>query len=277
MLSFEKLKHKVCKLCTKNPERVWVKRGYIILALSLTVIVFFGVLFMKNRWDYQKKVMLSSTQGGFNYGPSKLWKHRVQLEEIDSVKKCYSGLEVDVVFERGVFDLRYAVNKPSRNNSLEDLFYRLRLDSSMRYWLDFRNLTKENIVEVSDSLVKLLDKYQVTNRVIIESRAPDMLNELSKKGVFTSYWLPYFDVNAKDRWEDVAFEIRECLSKNKVTVISAHYRYHEFIHKYFSDCYVHTWTNGLIGDKDKDEVSSLVEDSLYKVVLVDYTCLNIED
>ncbi len=245
----------------------------ISLVVAVVCIIFFGLYFLQNRANYRDMILSSSTVGGFNYGDNKLWKHRAEIHELDLTINCYGGLEVDVVYDGGVFDLRHGVDEPSRKYSLKDLFRESSRDSTVRYWLDFKNLTSSNVEEVGRGLADIFVKYKVGNRVIVESPCPNYLDALSKKNIFTSYWIPHFDLSNKSELADQVFAIRENLFKYRLNVISAHHLMLPLLKEFFTDCDVHIWTNGLIGEKDKDEIERFKNNPLFKVVLVDYDCL----
>lgn len=124
--------------------------------------------------------------------PDKIWLHRCNsIEKLHEKSTRYPNVEVDVVFRSDyTFDVTHDVDTSFHLSIDPYLDYLQKNDGKI--WLDIKNLipaNKEIMLSVLDSL---LHRYGIDkNRVIIESPSWQSLDVFTRKGYYTSYYVPY--------------------------------------------------------------------------------------
>lgn len=124
--------------------------------------------------------------------PDKIWLHRCNsTEKLHEKSAHYPNVEVDVVFRSDyTFDVTHDVDTSFHLSIDPYLDYLQKNDGKI--WLDIKNLipaNKEIMLSVLDSL---LHKHGIDkNRVIIESPSWQSLDVFTRKGYYTSYYVPY--------------------------------------------------------------------------------------
>lgn len=133
---------------------------------------------------------------------SKVWAHRgyagVERENtLASVQAGFdlgaAGVEVDVLYDRkrGNFVVAHDETDPRIEGQpllLSSLFEHNRARGFL--WLDAKNLRKLSpwtAHEATRRLSRLIEQYDLTHRVIVESGNPLYLSWLARRGVYTSY------------------------------------------------------------------------------------------
>lgn len=234
-----------------------------------------GVIFIASHFYEETAIRESSTKAVLYEEDSKLWAHRVyHSNEANALLKEFKGVEIDVIYDqtRGVFDIRHDEDDVFYDRPLEKFFSEIEGVNEYYYWLDFKNLNNRTVKEAQKRLNYLLDKFEVRNNVIVESCNPTELGLLSKDSIFTSFWGPHFKLEELTD-SDIEKEVRnlhKVLYENEINAISIHYTMVPFLEKYFSNCNVHIWTNGLTGRSGKIVIDQLHKKDFIKVILVDY-------
>ena len=242
---------------------------------SLVGVVVLGVIFIANHFYEERAMMESSTKGLLYEDDNKLWAHRVyHSNEANNLLKEFKGLEIDIIYDqtRGVFDIRHDEDDVFYNRSLEKFFTEIEGVDQYYYWLDFKNLNNRTVKGGKKRLNYLLDKFEVRDKVIVESWNSTELGEVSRDSIFTSFWGPHFNLEELSS-SDIEKEVKnlhKVLYENEINAISTHFTMVPFLEKYFANCTVHIWTNGLTGDSGKEVINELYKKDFIKVILVDY-------
>lgn len=125
---------------------------------------------------------------------SKVWAHRVNtIDRFLFLAKDLQGFEMDIFFnERGNFlDVRHP---PANTINLSfEKYLELKESNDKMFWLDVKNLSNGNADSILNCLNGLDKKYQLRERIIIESNNIYPLSKISKAGYFTSY---YYDTES---------------------------------------------------------------------------------
>lgn len=210
------------------------------------------------------------------YNNEKLWAHRTNNpNEANERLKEFKGIELDVFYVgNNKIEVRHDPKKDKLNSfiTLDEYFAKIKNIEKYYYWIDFKNISKQNIDEVTLRLKQLFDKYKIKQNCIIESPNVFSLSKLLKENFFTSYWIPHFSYdkqNLKD-FKDKADLINYYIGENKFHFFSCHYKMVDFVRHYFPKAKINIWTNGLITEEDKQVIKKLVEIDNIKVILVDY-------
>lgn len=110
-------------------------------------------------------------------------------------------------------------------------------------WLDFKNLSGANQPASLKYIKYLRSKYNLHNKLIIESSTPSSLPAFCDSGFFTSYYIPFFNPYKIDEKELVTFidTIQNNLSRYRVSALSGYYFQYPVLKKYFPGYPVLTW------------------------------------
>ena len=176
-----------------------------------------------------------------------------------------AGFEMDVYFDtaRKSF-LVYHDSSELSQLSIEavlDVYASRKLKSAI--WLDFKNLSQNNQQQAVDYVKFLRTKYELSNKIIIESSAPQWLPAFCDSGFYTSYYTPYFNPYLSTEKDLITYidTITNNLKKYPVSALSGYYFQYPVMKKYFPSFHVLTWTN--------NSGVSLVANSLNRLMLND--------
>ncbi|MEO5943415.1 MAG: hypothetical protein ABIP30_14415 [Ferruginibacter sp.] len=207
---------------------------------------------------------------------SKKWNKAIDnLTLIQNLPNDAAGFECDVYFD--VRSNAFYVYHDSANistlelDSLLSVYKKRDLTSSL--WLDFKNLSAGNAQASLSKTIELRKKYNLTNKLIVESNNIKYLSSFCDSGFFTSYYTPYFNpykIKEDDLVKDLAL-ITENLKKYPVSALSGYYFQYPVLKRFFPNFPVLTWT-------DKSNISlisryfnsHLENDDQIKVVLYPY-------
>ena len=208
---------------------------------------------------------ISST--GFYNLNDKLWAHRVlNLSEINKLSKQFPGFELDVFYNKKLnqFDVKHHGNYSEL--SLDEYFSNCQ-EFNLKYWIDFKNLNKNNVTDAVSLLDTLTSKYSIKADVIIESKKIELLSIFKNHGFSISYWLPDFHVIKS------IFQINNIvknIEKFKPDAISMPHSSVSFYSNKIPNYPIHSWTNDMISEEDKDKIKRLLKRENVKVVLTDF-------
>lgn len=178
---------------------------------------------------------------------NKEWEKAINTKELlNAVKVESSGIECDVYFDiqKNIFDIHHDPDE-SIGLTLESQFqlYKQReLQASI--WIDLKNLDDSNCSSAVTVLSELRTKYDLKDKVLVESVRADLLKVFSDSGFFTSYYTPMFnpyrlsDDEIKHRVDSLSFII----NISNVNALSGYYFQYPFLHHYFPNYPILTWT-----------------------------------
>jgi heptose-I-phosphate ethanolaminephosphotransferase len=187
---------------------------------------------------------LPTPQKGKDF-PVRVWLHRVDsVERVKFAEERYQGIEIDVVFDSNgrTFDVGHPP-APSIGLSLETLIASLKDPWQHFYWIDFKNLTLENKRQAAFELSRIAQRFSIIARMIVESAKAEHLDEFSRKGFYTSYYLPNINPYAlpQDQLKDYVRGIAGRLARSQVNAISSDHLQYELIRRYFPGYDVLLW------------------------------------
>ena len=229
------------------------------------IILFLIAIFSYVGFFFYPSSKISST--GFYNLNDKLWAHRVlNLSEINKLSKEFPGFELDVLYNKKLnqFDVKYY---GSLYEVTLDQYFNSCKDLSLKYWIDFKNLNKNNVTDALSLLDTLTSKYSIKADVIIESKNIELLYSFKKHGFSISYWLPDFHVIKS------IFQINNTvknIEKFKPDAISMPHSSVSFYSNKIPNYPIHCWTNDMISEEDKDKIKRLLKRENVKVVLTDF-------
>ncbi len=163
----------------------------------------------------------------------------------NKLNKNSGGMECDVYFDtlKMIFDVHHDVDK-STGLDLESLlkeYQRLNLQASI--WLDFKNLNDFTAVPALNKLRQLRDKYQLQNKILVESGQPDLLNKFNVNEFYTSYYVPVFNPYLLDD-RSLKFytdSIYKVIRNSSVNALSGYYFQYSFLAKNFPGYDILLW------------------------------------
>jgi hypothetical protein len=160
----------------------------IILILSVISIVIFSNIKLTD-YQFKKKISLLS----INPSPQ-VWAHArnsmVSFEQaiVDGAK----GIEIDVHYDSSLFKFVISHDHPYQTHNgnllfLEELLEKIPFKGY--YWIDLKNLSKENLEDVTKKFKYLIKKYQKHDNLFVESWVKREISKLSNNGIQTIYWI----------------------------------------------------------------------------------------
>ena len=179
--------------------------------------------------------------------PSKNWVKAVDNEP--AMKKLAvntGGFEVDVYFDTKIHSF-YVYHDSAGMSSLTidhllDIYKNRNLTSSI--WFDFKNLNNYNQEQSVNACIALRKKYNLQNKMIIESSRIDYLPRFCENGFFTSYYTPYFNPYQMDKNDLI--KIIDTISYNlklyPVSALSGYYFQYPFLKKFYPNYPILTWS-----------------------------------
>jgi hypothetical protein len=167
----------------------------------------------------------------------------VQLAAIDS---STAGIEMDVYYDEVanrlfVYHDSAAISTVGIETLLEIWTQKNKMGC---IWLDFKNLSVQNKYTSLQYIVALRDRYQLTQKIIVESSDPSSLDVFCSKGFFTSYYVPNFNPYTSSESEILRSidDMASLLQQHQVSALSGYYFQYPFLKKYFPDYPILTWT-----------------------------------
>ncbi len=183
-----------------------------------------------------------------------------------------NGIECDVYFDTKTNCFKVYHDSTALSNlvidSLLDIYQSQKLDANI--WLDFKNLDSVNSGKALIELNRLKIKYQLNNKLIIESSSAKQLKQYCDSGYFTSYYVPYFNPYEVKEEKLIHFidSIKSNLKMYPTSALSGYYFQYPILKKCFPDYPILTWA-----DRSSASLVSyffskqLNNDSMIKVVL----------
>lgn len=199
--------------------------------------------------------------------------HRVNsVEKLLEVENHYSGVELDIEWKHGKFD----VNHPPKETIGLTLFNYLRSSKrsdSLGFWLDFKYLKAPFSDSAVGRLNEICNQLNLSkNQFIIESNNPNALLSFSKNGYQTSYYVPS-QMHTKDSLK--LYKTLKIISKNSNLdsnmYLSSNYKDYNILKTYFPKREFLFWHTGNRGGMTKEQldeiVDNILEDEQVKVLL----------
>jgi len=201
----------------------------------------------------------------------KIWAHRVNnTKKLDKALKYFNGVELDLVYDNNVLYVRHP---PSTSKALRFETYLESIPRTKKpgFWLDIKNLTKENGSFIYNHISSLLIKNNVPfSKVFIETRYPEALPLFEKNGFKTSYYLKsgLYSLNNQELQEEIT-RIKAVLEKQPNVALSFGYLDYDIISNTFPETKLNTWiidsffTHGFEGKE-------ILKNKNVEIVLISY-------
>ncbi len=179
---------------------------------------------------------------------SKTW--RKAIDSADAMNKLPAGIagfEVDVYFDSTINSFYvYHDSSGISNIRIEELLniYKNR-NLSASIWFDFKNLNSANHEKALNAFIAIRKKYDLLNKMIIESTNIKYLPPFCESGFFTSYYTPFFNpyLLEGNKLNEFADSIANNLNRYPVSALSGYYFQYPFLKKYFPNYPILTWAD----------------------------------
>lgn len=213
----------------------------------------------------------------FNYPETKIWKHGVYSKwEAKELEGVFDGLEVDVIYspEKNNIYVGRIVADTSKNQTLDDWMSILQNPEKMSFWIDFKNLSRENANAALDVFDLITKKYNIHDNCFIESQDIETLKIVKERNYFTILWVENLHYWKKRQLKDTIFvmnKIRSQIEELQPDAISCEYTMFPLLCDTFPEQNIHFWdTPKDYTPENVEFTKKLCENESVKVVLVDY-------
>jgi heptose-I-phosphate ethanolaminephosphotransferase len=232
------------------------KNKYKVMAIIICLYLLADVLQHKGQarvlfpkqFSESKIHQLQSQSKNKLINANKNWKKGVNtIERLNALDAETAGFECDVYFDTAakIFDVHHDPGK-STGLSLEKLieqYQQKKLTAGI--WLDIKNLDESNSATALGFLIQLQQKYNLQNKILVESDRSNLLSAFSDNGFFTSYYVPFFNPykisrSELQKWVD---STSTAISNAKVDALSGYYFQSSFLNHYFPRYPFLTWVD----------------------------------
>ncbi|MFY0627135.1 MAG: hypothetical protein JXR07_12620 [Reichenbachiella sp.] len=216
-------------------------------------------------------ILISKTLLQFFF-KEKVWVHKVNTAvRYASVKDVYSGIEIDLVYDSGKFDIHHPPELKS-GFTLTEFLKESSRNSALKYWLDFKNLSNDNHIESMKRLVEIIEQFGLErSKVIVESSQLQFLSLFKDAGFKIAFYLPNEIRNLpKEELNTLGSEI----SKVEELLISSDYRDYYVLSSEFPDSSKILWVSaiwtpyGIFGIRKIVTIINLLLDEKVEVLLL---------
>jgi len=210
----------------------------------------------------------------YEHPETKIWAHKVGDPNDAQVKKdLFGGVELDVVYsayQNTIFKGYYEFDT-IMNVTIGDWLSSLDIVDNSHYWFDIKNLTVDNADDIAIILCELGDKYNIRNKIIIESPNYLGLKIIKKYNIAVLLWLDPLDgwtQNDTILWKNVVVSKVKDLQP---TALSSNAKFYSLILDVFPDMDIYLWNTPIIDyEQNLKFTKELYEMDGIKVILVDY-------
>lgn len=189
-----------------------------------------------------------STKVFYNNVENKFWGHRINDPDLaNDWLRDFKGVELDVHYNllKRNFKVKHDDDKLAEF-TLSEYIEKLENREENYLWLDLKNLNWLTSSGIVLHLNRILEKYEMKDRVIVESSRIWKLDELNKSGLYTAYWAPHLERNHSMKDSLACIEtIRENIVKYDFNAISIHYTMYRYFNKHFPEQNYIVWTNDI--------------------------------
>jgi Glycerophosphoryl diester phosphodiesterase family len=169
-----------------------VKKTTRLLLIAITLVCLYVVVI---EWLFQKRKSSTPVQ-------TEYWSHRgVNSDSLPEntiaafehvLKFGLTGIETDVfwVDAQQRFIVTHDAPQPGIvYPTLEEITARFK--DSISYWIDFKNLSKQNQPQAEAVLAQLMKQFRLHGKLYVESANAGALRKFHTKGIQKLYWLQY--------------------------------------------------------------------------------------
>ena len=164
-----------------------------------------------------------------------VWAHKgyhkgITGNTIAAYKKAFEvgarGIELDTHFDTNLGKFVISHDFPYRRHEgkllyLDDVF--AALGKAGYFWLDFKNLSSDNLEPAAAKMEELLDRYDLRKLVFIESWHKEDISRLSTMGFQTLFWIgPSHEPGSLDHLLEL-HKIRSIIIRSNFSAVSGNF------------------------------------------------------
>jgi len=178
---------------------------------------------------------------------NKAWVKGIDTKELmNSIESKSSGIEFDVYFgvQKKIFDVHHDPDNSIGLNLEDQLQIYTQRGMQASIWLDLKNLDESNYLYAVKVLSAIRTKYNLKNRLLVESNRADLLAVFIDSGFFTSYYTPVFNpyLVSDQEMKNQVDSLTKVIAKSKVNALSGYYFQYPFLHHYFPNYPILIWS-----------------------------------
>jgi len=167
-------------------------------------------------------------------GLDKIWPHRVNsLERLRYLYNDFAGFECDIRFNSNNHHCYIAHDSSELDSLIFDDYLNLADPDHKLFWLDTKNLNAGNVDDFCRELDELDKRWQIRNRIIVESSDTAALNKIEAGGWLSSYYLPPIAASAQSE-QDYLNATAAWINEHR-SLISQEASMHAFLSSHFPE------------------------------------------
>ena len=214
----------------------------------------------------------------FSYPNSKIWKHGVYSEyEAEKYAEVFDGLEVDLVYSKkhnNIFIGRQE-DEAEKGHTFDTWISMIKKPNETHYWIDFKNLSTENVEAAMQCLDNILNLHKVSKQnFMIENQDVKTLKVVKDFKYATILWVDnIFYWNSKTKADSISVcnIIRNKINALHPDAISSEFTAYPMLCDSFPEQNIHFWdTPKELNEENAAHTRMLCRNKSVKVVLVDY-------
>jgi hypothetical protein len=132
----------------------------------------------------------------FAFPENKVWKHRQNSSDLalKSIAAGANGIEIDIMLVDGKLRVAHDEGEIPSSQSLDDFLSALALENATpSLWLDIKNIGFTNEVQIREILLDVIDRYNLHDRLLVESPKPMRMTRLCQTIIRCSIWVQNSD------------------------------------------------------------------------------------
>ncbi len=216
-------------------------------------------------------IVSSCSESEFIYPESKVWAHRANdIETAKAKSQEFDGLEVDVTYSESskTFFVGHNAEDTAKGITLNDWLAAIPSPENKCYWIDLKNLNKNNAEDISREINDIENKFKIQDKTFVESPNYIALRTLKKKGIRVILWTNSLANIDTATWCN---QMKEQIDYLGPDAISNSAEMSELIINTFPEQNIHLWqTPAKYNDTNAEQTRKLCSNNNVKVVLVDY-------
>jgi hypothetical protein len=177
---------------SKNKTYSLLKKSTRVFLLLLTLFCVYAVI-IEVLIQQKKSKQTITTEYWSHRGRNNAGLPENSIAAFENVlQQGVTGIEVDVFWDETTKQMLVTHDTPQpgkQYTQLKDIIARFR--DSTSYWIDYKNLTSDNVNEVQEQLSQLAVTYNVQNKMYVESGNGMALRKMNATSIRTLYWVQY--------------------------------------------------------------------------------------
>jgi hypothetical protein len=201
-------------------------------------------------------------------GLDRIWPHRVNsIQRLRYLYPDFAGFECDIRFD-AASRLLYVAHDPEDISPLVFSDYLSQADREHKlFWLDVKNLDSLNLELFCAAIQQLDQRYDIKNRIIIESADTSALIRINALGWLGSLYLPA-DLSGGLIDQNKSMVAITTFLNNHPTLISQDIGMHDFITAHFRQVKQLTWDIRFKDALNQDLLLKLANDTSLLICLI---------